>query len=44
MRTFTGGRSYADNIQTLKAITGTGEPEEIRRQQVVTTLRIGLLQ
>lgn len=41
---FTGGRSYADNIQTLKAITGTGEPEEIRRQQVVTTLRIGLLQ
>jgi len=49
-----GGREYAlafaglgrraGNDQTLKAITGTGDPDEIRRQQVLTVLRIGLLQ
>lgn len=44
MLAFTGEKSRAGNNQSLKAITGTGDPEEIRRQQVLTTLRIGLLQ
>jgi hypothetical protein len=41
---FTGLGRRAGNDQTLKAITGTGDPEEIRREQVLTVLRIGLLQ
>ena len=41
---FTGeGRRAGTNL-SLKAITGIGAPEEIRRQQVLTTFRIGLLQ
>lgn len=54
VRTGSGGREYvlaftgegrrAGSNHTLKAITGTGDPEDVRRQQVVTSLRIGLLQ
>ena len=41
---FTGEGRRAGSNQTLKAITGTGDPEDVRRKQVLTTLRIGLLQ
>ena len=41
---FTGERRFAGNNQSLKAITGTGDPDDVRRQQLLTTLRIGLLQ
>ena len=39
-----GARAYAGREVTLKAVTGTGDPEEIRRRQLLTTLRVGLLQ
>jgi hypothetical protein len=52
--TGSGGREYVlafigegqrdGRDHTLKAVTGTGEPEEVRRRQVLTTFRIGLLQ
>ena len=41
---FTGERRFAGNNQSLKVITGTGDPDDVRRQQLLTTLRIGLLQ
>jgi hypothetical protein len=51
--TGSGGREYvlsfigqgvlAGQDTTLKAITGTGDPEDVRRRQLLTTLRIGLL-
>lgn len=54
VETGSGGREYAlaftglgrrtGSNQTLKAITGTGDPEDIIRRQLLTTLRIGLLQ
>ena len=52
--TGSGGREYVlafigegkrdGRDHTLKAVTGTGDPEEVRRRQVLTTFRIGLLQ
>lgn len=41
---FSGEGRRAGTNHSLKAITGTGDPEEIRRQQVLTAFRIGLLQ
>jgi hypothetical protein len=48
-----GGREYVLSFigqgvlsgqdTTLKAVTGTGDPEDVRRRQLLTTLRIGLL-
>ena len=52
--TASGGREYvlsfiglgalAGREQSLKAVTGTGDPEDVRRQQLLTALRVGLLQ
>jgi hypothetical protein len=52
--TGSGGREYVlafigegkrdGRDHTLKAVTGTGDPEDVRRRQVLTTFRIGLLQ
>ncbi len=41
---FTGEGRRAGSNQSLKAITGTGDPEDVIRRQLLTTLRIGLLQ
>jgi hypothetical protein len=41
---FIGAGARAGSDHTLKAVTGTGDPEEVRRRQVLTALRIGLLQ
>src|SRR5688572_17594233 len=41
---FTGQGRRAGQDQALKAITGTGDPDEIRRKQILMVLRIGLLQ
>ena len=41
---FIGGGHRAGSDQTLKVVTGTGDPEDVRRRQLLTTLRIGLLQ
>ena len=41
---FAGQGRRAGKDQALKAITGTGDPDEIRRKQILTVLRIGLLQ
>lgn len=38
-----GARTFAGRDATLKAVTGTGDPEEVRRRQLLNTLRIGLL-
>jgi hypothetical protein len=40
---FIGQGSLARQDTTLKAITATGDPEDVRRRQLLTTLRIGLL-
>lgn len=37
-----GRRNGQDH--SLKAVTATGDPEDVRRRQLLTTLRIGLLQ
>jgi hypothetical protein len=42
--TFIGEGRRVGRDHTLKAITGTGDPEDVRRRQVLTTFRIGLLQ
>ena len=41
---FIGARDQTGIRYTLKAVTGTGDPEDVRRRQVLTSLRIGLLQ
>lgn len=39
-----GQGTRAGRDQTLKAVTGIGDPEDIRRRQLLNALRIGLLQ
>lgn len=41
--TFTGQGPLAGRDSTIKAATGTGEPEDVQRRQLLTTLHIGLL-
>lgn len=41
---FTGARAFAGRDTTLKAVTGTGDPEDIQRRQLLNALRIGLVQ
>ena len=38
-----GQQTLAGRDRTLKAVTGIGDPEDIRRRQLVNALRIGLL-
>ena len=38
-----GLRTFAGRDQTLKAITETGDPEDVRRRQLLTTVKVGLL-
>jgi hypothetical protein len=40
---FIGLGTRAGRDSTLKTVTGTGDPEDIRRRQLLTTLQIGLL-
>ena len=40
---FIGAGARAGIDHSLKAVTGTGDPEDVRRRQMLTTLRIGLL-
>jgi len=40
---FTGLRALTGRDSTLKAVTGTGDPEDLQRRQLLTALRIGLL-
>jgi hypothetical protein len=40
---FIGQGALKGQDTTLKAITGTGDPEDVRRQHILTTLHIGLL-
>ena len=40
---FIGQSALSGQDTTLKAITATGDPEDVRRRQLLTTLRIGLL-
>jgi hypothetical protein len=39
----TGLRALTGRDTSLKAVTGIGDPEDVRRRQLLTTLRIGLL-
>ncbi|HJR58194.1 MAG TPA: hypothetical protein VJ813_02300 [Vicinamibacterales bacterium] len=39
----TGQKALTGRDGTLKAVTGTGDPEDVQRRQLLTTLRIGLL-
>lgn len=41
---FIGARSYLGRDATLKAVTGTGDPEDVRRRHLLNALRVGLLQ
>ena len=41
---FIGARTHAGRDLTLKAVTGTGDPEDVRRRHLLNTLQIGLLQ
>jgi hypothetical protein len=43
MLAFIGQAAFSGQDTTLKAVTQTGDPERVRRQQLLTTLRIGLL-
>ena len=38
-----GLRTFAGRDQALKAVTNTGDPEEIRRRHLLTTVKVGLL-
>jgi hypothetical protein len=38
-----GARTFTGRDQTLKAITGIGDPEDVRRRQLLTTMKVGLL-
>jgi hypothetical protein len=40
---FTGQRIFAGRSSTIKATTGIGDPEDIVRRQLLTTLHVGLL-
>ncbi|HVH55434.1 MAG TPA: hypothetical protein VM791_04230 [Vicinamibacterales bacterium] len=40
---FVGQGAFSGQDTTLKAVTQTGDPEDVRRRQLLTTLRIGLL-
>ena len=40
---FTGLGPFAGRDSSLKAFTGTGDPEDVRRRQLLTTLHVGLL-
>lgn len=41
---FIGARRHVGRDLTLKAVTGTGDPEDVRRRHLLNTLQIGLLQ
>src|SRR5215207_8459045 len=41
---FIGARGHLGRDLTLKAVTGTGDPEDVRRRHVLNALRVGLLQ
>ena len=41
---FTGQGALAGRDSTIKAFTGIGDPEDVQRRQLLTTLHIGLLQ
>ena len=41
---FIGARTHAGRDLTLKAATGTGDPEDVRRRHLLNTLQVGLLQ
>ena len=41
---FIGARAFAGRDFALKAVTGTGDPEDVRRRHLLNTLRLGLLQ
>ena len=43
MAAFIGRGVFAGDDQTLKAVTTSDAPEDVRRRQIATTLRIGLL-
>ena len=38
-----GARAFAGRDATLKVVTGTGDPEDVRRRQLLSALRVGLL-
>jgi len=40
---FIGARAFAGRDTTLKVVTGTGDPEDVRRRQLLNALRVGLL-
>jgi hypothetical protein len=40
---FTGLGALAGRDATLKTVTATGDPEDVRRRQILTTLHVGLL-
>ncbi|HEY0875931.1 MAG TPA: hypothetical protein VGD94_20820 [Vicinamibacterales bacterium] len=40
---FTGQGPLAGRKSTIKAITGIGDPEDVRRRQLLTTFHVGLL-
>jgi hypothetical protein len=40
---FIGARAFAGRDTTLKVITGTGDPEDVRRRRLLNGLRVGLL-
>lgn len=41
---FTGQGALAGRDSTMKAFTGIGDPEDVQRRQLLTTLHVGLLQ
>ncbi len=41
---FIGARGYVGRDTTLKAVTGIGDPEDVRRRHLLNALRVGLLQ
>jgi hypothetical protein len=41
--TFTGLGALAGRDGTLKTVTATGDPEDVRRRQILTTFHVGLL-
>jgi hypothetical protein len=40
---FTGQRTFAGRSSTVRATTGIGDPEDVVRRQLLTTLHVGLL-
>lgn len=41
---FIGQGALAGRDATLRTVTGTGDPEDVRRRQILTTFHVGLLQ